>query len=524
MIDETLPAPPPLAAIAHLALADDAATRRLGTDLALALRPGDILALCGDLGVGKSTLARAAIRTLADDPGLDVPSPTYTLVQAYATTPPVAHFDLYRLAGDNELDELGFEDSARDGITLVEWPQNAPSTLAAATIVIELAMAPGGGRIAAISASETAGARILRSLAIRDLLAAAGLAEAPRRRFTGDASTRRYEIVEAKAETLVVMDAPREPDGPPVQGGLPYSRIAHLAEDVAPFVAVAQSLAAAGFAAPAIRKADLDAGLLLIDHLGSDTLLDTSGRPVPERYQAAIACLAELHAMPWPAKMPVADGIVHTVPAYDRRALRIEVDLIVDWYLPRAKGRPATDTERAAFADIWNALFDELAAAETSLVLRDFHSPNIIWRPEQSGRQRIGLIDFQDAVIGPSAYDVASLAQDARVDIPAELEARLVAHYVALRQAEGGFDADRFQRAYAIMAAQRASKILGIFVRLLERDAKPQYLRHIPRIKAYLRRTLGHPALAALRTLYQDWGVLDQDPAPRPIRPSDTRS
>lgn len=521
MIDDMFPESPPLAAIARLTLADDAATRRLGTDLALALRAGDVVALVGDLGAGKSTLARAAIRTLADDPGLDVPSPTYTLVQAYATTTPVAHFDLYRLAGDTELDELGFEDSARDGIALVEWPQNAPSALAAATIVVELAMAPGGGRIATISAIETAGARIRRTLDIREFLAGAGLAEAPRRRFTGDASTRRYETVESNGETLVLMDAQRQPDGPPVQNGLPYSRIAHLAEDVAPFVAVAQSLVAAGFAAPAIRQADLDNGLLLIDHLGSDTLLDDAGRPVAERYEAAVACLAELHTTPWSREMPVADGIVHPMPAYDRGAMRIEVELIVDWYLPRAKGRPATDNERSAFAYIWNGLFDALATAETSLTLRDFHSPNIIWRPGESGRQRIGLIDFQDAVIGPSAYDVASLAQDARVDIPAELEARLVAHYVALRRAEGGFDADSFQRAYAIMAAQRASKILGIFVRLLERDAKPQYLRHIPRIKAYLRRTLGHPALAALRALYQDWGVLDDDDAPQPIRLSD---
>lgn len=524
MIDDTHPAPPPLAAIARLTLADDTATQRLGADLALALNPGDVVALRGDLGAGKSTLARAAIRALADDPGLEVPSPTYTLVQTYATTPPVAHFDLYRLAGDSELDELGFEDSARDGIALVEWPQNAPSALAAATVVVELAMAPDGGRIAAISASEIAGARIRRSLAIRDFLTAAGLGEAPRRRFTGDASTRRYETAETEGETLVLMDAPREPDGPPVQNGLPYSRIAHLAEDVTPFVAVAKSLSAAGFAAPAIRKADLDNGLLLIDHLGSNTLLDDAGRPVPERYAAAIACLAELHETPWPSEMPVADGIVHTVPAYDRGALRIEVELIVDWYLPREKGRPATDDERAAFAAVWNALFDAIAAAETSLTLRDFHSPNIIWRPGESGRRRIGLIDFQDAVIGPGAYDVASLAQDARVDIPAELEARLVAHYVALRQAEGGFDADNFQRAYAIMAAQRASKILGIFVRLMERDAKPQYLCHIPRIKAYLRRTLGHPALAALRALYRDWGVLDEDTAPQALRPSDTRS
>jgi len=140
--------------------------------------------------------------------------------------------------------------------------------------------------------------------------------------------------------------------------------------------------------------------------------------------------------------------------------------------------------------------------------LRDVHSPNIIWRGDRAGIDRIGLIDFQDAMIGPAAYDLASLAQDARVDIPPELEMRLVATYVAARKAQGPFDQEGFERAYAIMAAQRASKILGIFVRLDERDGKPQYLRHIPRLKTYLERTLGHPSLAALRNLYEDWGIV----------------
>ena len=116
-----------------------------------------------------------------------------------------------------------------------------------------------------------------------------------------------------------------------------------------------------------------------------------------------------------------------------------------------------------------------------------------------------------------AAYDLASLAQDARVDVSAELEARLTAHYVSLRARDAGFDAAGFERAYAIMAAQRGSKILGIFVRLLERDGKPQYLRHIPRIKAYLARTLDHPSLTALRDLYQDWGVLNEAPTQRPL-------
>lgn len=148
--------------------------------------------------------------------------------------------------------------------------------------------------------------------------------------------------------------------------------------------------------------------------------------------------------------------------------------------------------------------------AEKSLVLRDYHSPNLIWRPEREGDDRLGVIDFQDAMIGPAAYDVASLAVDARVTISPELERATVEAYCAARAAAGPFDRAAFDRAYAIMAAQRNSKIIGIFVRLNERDGKPHYLRHLPRIRDYLRRALAHPDLAELKALYGRLGLLEE--------------
>lgn len=503
-----------------LSLADEAATQRLGEDLVLALTRGDIVLLSGDLGAGKSTLARAMIRTLADDPGLDVPSPTYTLVQAYETVPPIAHADLYRLSDPQEIDELGLEDAAEEGIVLCEWPDRAPELSARAALHVALSVA-GDGRLATITGTSAAMARVGRSLAARAFLDSAEPPATDRRRFFGDASARRYETVRYRGGTAILMDAPRQSDGAPIRNGLPYSRIAHLAEDVTPFVGLALALRSKGFVAPEIHAADLDRGFLLIEHLGTDTMLDESGRPVPERYEAAALALAALHELPWPPEMPVAEGIVHVVPDYDRGAMGIEVELLLDWYVPRMLQRPASEAERAEFLETWHGLFDELRAAEQSLVIRDYHSPNIIWRGDREGTDRIGIIDFQDAMIGPSAYDLASLAQDARVDVAPELEMRLMTAYAAARRAAasaGGksFDAYGFERAYAIMAAQRLSKILGIFVRLDERDGKPQYLRHIPRLKTYLTRTLGHPSLAALRTLYSGWGLLDDTPVARP--------
>ena len=264
------------------------------------------------------------------------------------------------------------------------------------------------------------------------------------------------------------------------------------------------------FACREIFAGDLDHGFLLIENLGSEAFLDQNGAPVEERYEAAAALLADLHGRPWPREAEVAAGTKHAIPPFDRAAIMIEVDLLLDWYMPAIAGRQPTDSERAGFAEVWNAALDRLADTEQSLLLRDYHSPNIIWRQEKSGNDRLGLIDFQDALIGPSAYDVASLAMDARVTVPPTIEKRTVEAYVRARQSAGGFDRDAFDEAYAVMAAQRNSKILGLFVRLDRRDGKPAYLKHLPRIRDYLRRAFAHPALAELREFYDRHGLIEE--------------
>ena len=488
-------------------LPDERATVRLGEDLAMALRAGDVLALSGDLGAGKTTLARGLIRAMAEDARLDVPSPTFTLVQSYETRVPLNHFDLYRLVSPFEIDELGLAEMLATGAALIEWPERAGDRLPEGTVAVELTH-DGEGRLARITGPGQVFERIERSLGLRDFLTGAGWGEAERRYFTGDASARSYETVTLAGETRVLMNSPRLVLGPPVRDGKPYADIAHTAQSVAAFVAIDRALADGGVSVPEIFAQDLDGGFLLISHLGSENFLDTEGRPVAGRYAAAAALLATIHARQWPSQFAAAPGVDHHVPPFDRDAMMIEVDLLVDWYVPYATGRPAGEALLSGFRAAWNAVFDKLGRAEKSLMLRDFHSPNIVWRAERIGHDRLGVIDFQDALIGPSAYDVASLAMDARVTVPPEIEKVAVDAYVAARHGHNGFDEESFAEAYAIMAAQRNSKILGIFVRLNERDGKPAYLKHLPRIRNYLERALAHPALAELRDFYMRNGLI----------------
>lgn len=495
-------------ALAPLFLGDETATTRLGDDIAAALKPGDLVFLVGDLGAGKTSLARAIIRALADDAALDVPSPTFTLVQPYEARLPVLHVDLYRIGEASEVAELGIDDALRDGAALVEWPERGEGFIAAPSLVVWLAEKEAG-REARIEGSEGMLERLARSFEIRAFLEASGSFDATRRHLTGDASARAYETVAtAGGVPRILMNSPRRPDGPPIRDGLPYSRIAHLAETVIPFVAIDRVLLDNGFSAPRIDAFDLDSGLLLIENLGTDGILDAGRNPIAERYVAAGELLARFHECSWPREIEIAPGIVHIVPDYDRRALLIETELVLDWYFPFAVGREPTTTERQAFTAAWNAVLDGIADAEQSLVLRDYHSPNIIWRDDRTGLDRIGLIDFQDAVMGPAAYDLASLAMDARVTIDPALERRIVDAYLAARSAPG-FDRDGFLRAYAVMAAQRNAKILGIFVRLDRRDGKPAYLRHLPRIRDYLGRALAHEALGPVAAFFRDAGILD---------------
>jgi N-acetylmuramate 1-kinase len=490
-----------------LALANETATAHLMADLALLIGPGDVITLSGDLGAGKTAAARALIRYLASDDSAEVPSPTFTLAQSYDLPAfPLVHADLYRINDAAELEEIGLSPLPEGTVVLIEWPERAPAALPEDRIDIALSHRPALGstaRAAEITGYGKAAAQVTRLMALRQFLTEAGFSDARRQRMAGDASTRSYARLIRDDGVVILMNSPRRPDGPAIYDGKSYSAAVHLAEDVKPFVALAKGLSERGFSAPSIHHADLDAGFLITEDFGSEGVIEGDPpQPITERYETAVDVLAALHREPLPEVLPLAPQITYAIPTFDIDAMLVEIGLMLEWYLPDRGADPTNDI-RAEFVMLWRDLLAKPAALPRTWVLRDFHSPNLIWLGERSGISKVGIIDFQDAVLGPAAYDLVSLLQDARIDVPEQLELALLTRYIKARHtADDTFDPASFAEIYAIMSAQRNTRLLGTFARLNRRDGKPQYLRHQPRIWTYLTRSLAHPVLSGIREWY----------------------
>jgi hypothetical protein len=262
-------------------------------------------------------------------------------------------------------------------------------------------------------------------------------------------------------------------------------------EDVRPYVRIARLLAKLGFSAPAILAEAPEQGLLVIEDFGDDTYTRLLGRGRDEwaLYALAVDLLAELRE-----KFRPSDGA--GVPPYDDDRLLAEAGLLTDWFLPAATGRATPAELRAEYLALWRGLFRIARGVPDTLVLRDYHIDNLMLIEGRKGMAACGVLDFQDAVIGPASYDLVSLLEDARRDIAPELAATMYRRY------EAAFpEADRaaFAASYAVMGAQRNAKIVGIFTRLCVRDGKRGYLAHIPRVWRLLAGDLNHPALEPMR-------------------------
>lgn len=453
--------------LATLDPADADLTACLARVMAAVLKPGDVIALSGPVGAGKTHFARAFIRARQGAAAEDVPSPTFTLVQTYADPlgTEIWHADLYRLTHPDELVELGLDEAMRDAIVLIEWPDHGGPLPDPLTIGLEpLAEFPDLRRIT-LAGSEARWGLMTRLPAIARLIHRAGWAQARVIPLAGDASDRRYfRLVDGDRSAVLMDAAPGTTDS---------------------YVAMTQWLRARDFHAPRILAADQHEGLLLLEDLGDDLVARVlAARPAlaPRIYDRMTDLLVDLHRHPAPDFVLRLDGA----------ELARQVGLFAEHY-PAAAGTPGLG---AGVAPVIAALHADLCEDRPAVLgLRDFHAENLVWL----GDAALGILDFQDAVAVHPAYDLVSGLQDARRDVSPDIEAAQLARYIAAT----GVDGERFRAAYALLGAQRNLRIMGIFTRLARRDGKPRYLEFMPRVWDLIQRDLTHPALAPLARALQ---------------------
>ena len=305
---------------------------------------------------------------------------------------------------------------------------------------------------------------ILLPEGLHPFLSQAGWSEAEVDPIPGDASFRRYFRVRDGSRKAMLMHAP-----PPQ-------------EDPQPFLDVAAWLSANGQRAPKVYAADAERGWALLEDFGDDRMrdwLELNPDGEDAAYATAIDALVALH-----------QRLAGPFGPYDLAAYQRETALFIEWYCPAA----GLEVDEGGYAQAWEAVLAPLLARQAPgvTVLRDYHAENImLLEPDKPGGGAQGLIDFQDALVGHPAYDLVSLLQDARRDVPEELERRMLDRYIERAVPSSEFEAD-----YARLGAQRNAKIVGIFVRLWKRDGKPNYLALIPRVWRAMERDLAHPALA----------------------------
>lgn len=340
-----------------------------------------------------------------------------------------------------------------------------------------------------------------RSSEIQEFLSRAGWGEAARTPLNQDASTRRYERLRRKTETSMLMDAPpleSQPCPPDASDeerlALGWNAISRLAASrVEAFAAMSAYLRTLGLSAPEVLDQEIPKGLALLEDLGDDVLAEVIKRGEDESalYAAVGSVLAAVHTAPAPHTLPYRGG-EWPILTYDHLALSANVDLFVEWMPQRDLNMRMTEQQRLRWERVRENLVAKAEDFPRALILRDTHAENFIWLPQREGLQRVGLLDFQDAVLGWGEWDMSMLLHDARRDVSPEARNAAIRAYL---DGTGGTRRD-FDERISVLGAMNTMRIMGIFARLVTRDKKPRYDQFQPRLRGLLNETLSHPAMA----------------------------
>lgn len=474
-------------------------TEALAAKIAKYIVAGDVIRLKGDLGVGKSVFARSIIRALGHN-GEHIPSPTFTLIQTYDDTRlPLAHIDLYRMESEDEVEAIGVECWLDHGVVIVEWPEKAlnwfpeqkPDLLDfhimemdnSGTLTITLEELANEAR----SVTFEGGASWSRRLSLVNNQYDRPVTEKGRQNFvaecgyrnhvispvSADASFRTYWRINTAEGSRIIMDSP-----PPI-------------ENVKPVITMTKYLESIGVHAPHIYQKDEKNGYLLLEDFGNTTVRNgiiNHNKPLDPWYYKAVDVLGHL-----------ASSQLPDIREYTKKALWSEVSRFMDWYLPCARSTATHTADRKAFKQLWEPLFDKILDVPKTTVLWDYHADNLMMLTDgepKEGLSEIGVIDFQDARIGPVSYDMSMLLQDVRFEISKDLEHKLIQHFIS---SQNKINEEKFMLSYNLINLQRTLKIIGGFTRLHFRDGKDTYLQYLPRCWQIVDEALQTPECADIK-------------------------
>ena len=454
---------------------------KLTKELTPLLSEGGVMTLNGQIGAGKTTLAKLVIHDLTQTPLEDIVSPTFNLYHTYnRDNLEIAHYDFYRIESEIELPEIDLNDSFTDKICIIEWAEKFQDLLPKDRIEISIKCIENE-RLYRINPLGKFGDIVNNRAKIENFLSDLDINFTELQRLPGDASKRRYYRIMSSDNTMILMDATQESDIKSKTG---------LTNGIDDFIKIQEYLDSIDVRVPNLIARNKIDNIILEEDLGEYSYTDVlTKQNYQELYNPAIKTLIHISNINHPKNISTNSN-PHYLKEFDLDIYLNEAEIFIDYYWPFVHGKQCNADKKQEFRDIMEEVYSNLSNDKT-LMLRDFHSPNLLFLENENGFRKCAVIDFQDALFGHPLYDLVSLTNDARITIDEYQEKYLIELFRKdFPFSNFQFDSLSFMQQYHILGVQRSIKILGIFARLAILETNQNYLVHMPRVICYIKRIM----------------------------------
>ena len=462
---------------------------KLSKELAPLLNEGGVVTLNGQIGAGKTTLAKLIIQQLTQTPLEDIVSPTFNLYHTYnKDNLEIAHYDFYRIESEMELHEIDLNESFTDKICIIEWADKFRDFLPKDRIEIFIKCTKNE-RVYRINPLGKFREVVSNRAKIENFLGGLDINFTELQRLPGDASKRNYYRVMSSDNTMIVMDATQKSDIKNKTG---------LTNGIDDFIKIQEYLNSIDVRVPKLIARNKIDNIILEEDLGEYSYTDMLTKENYQKlYNPAIKTLIHISNINHPKNISTKSN-PHYLKEFDLNIYLNEAEIFIDYYWPFIHGKQCNADKKQEFTHIMEEVYSNLTNDKT-LMLRDFHSPNLLFLENENGFRKCAVIDFQDALFGHPLYDLVSLTNDARITIDEYQEKYLIGLYKKDFPFNNfQFDSLSFMQQYHILGVQRSIKILGIFARLAILEANQNYLVHMPRIICYIKRIMQSGSIQAL--------------------------